>query len=78
VPQICWYTLYGQELKTNMAARFENVDESYTGRLLSIKQVSKMPMQVYSCLSPKNTFKKPNLGESQMKTFFFLATLLLL
>jgi hypothetical protein len=31
VPQNYWYTLYGQELKTNMAARFENVDESYTG-----------------------------------------------
>jgi hypothetical protein len=40
-----------------MAARFENVDESYTGRLLSIKQVSKMPMQVYTGLSPKKPLK---------------------
>jgi hypothetical protein len=27
-------------------------------------------MQVYSGLSPKKLFKKPNLGESQMKTVF--------
>jgi hypothetical protein len=42
-----------------------------------IKQVSKMHMQVYSGLSPKKPFKKPNLGESQMKAVF-QATLLLL
>jgi hypothetical protein len=42
-----------------------------------IKQVSKMHMQVYSGLSPKKPFKKPNLGESQMKVVF-QATLLLL
>jgi hypothetical protein len=35
-----------------------------------IKQVSKMHMQVYSGLSPKKPFKKPNLGDSQMKAVF--------
>jgi hypothetical protein len=42
-----------------------------------LKQVSKRHMQVYSGLSPKNPFKKPNFRESHMKAFF-LATLLLL
>jgi hypothetical protein len=36
-----------------------------------------MHMQVYSGLSPKKTFKKPNLGEPQIKAVF-QATLLLL